>query len=96
MGGTDECEQFLFKFCNPVDRNRRKVIVDNCVDNDDLVFNRNRRIFALFEDFDNPGTLIQTFSGILIQVRAKLCKTLQLTILGVRQFQRTGNFFSLP
>ena len=47
----------------------------------------NRCILVLFQNFHNTCSLFQTRLCISIQIRTKLCEALQLTVLGINQFQ---------
>ena len=63
------------------------------IQDDNLIFYRNRCILRLFEDFTDTLALSQLFFGIGIQFGTKLCKRCQLTELCQLYSDRGSDLF---
>lgn len=79
--GLDIFKQCFFKLQNFFCRNIQQMFSGSRIQDDNLIFYRNRCILRLFEDFTDTLALCQLFFGIGIQFGTKLCKGCQLTEL---------------
>ena len=81
MQGCHIFVHFLLVILDLLHGNIHEQVVNHSIQNADLQFHRNRRIAVLLQHFHNAFTLCQTALCIAVQIRTKLCKGLQLTIL---------------
>lgn len=91
VNAVHEGEQLLLELADLICRNIEQCARNNGIDDDNLLFDRNRAVLRLLEHLYDARALFQTLLGVRVQVGAELRERLQLTELRVRQLERTGN-----
>src|SRR5699024_10253109 len=82
--------QFALELGNQLNRYIDEVLVNNGKDDNNLLLNRYRAVLRLLEHFDDAFALCQTRLGVGVQIGTELRERLQLTVLRIRQLERTG------